>query len=227
MYMLNHTKKFYIRSCELGFLSLLFIFLICFFVYYNASIIEFIIKFIEENSSFSILIFFIIFIVLSLLGFPTTGTIFLSAILFNFWTAFLVTSIALSITSILAFFSSEIFVKYFMKKRTPNHIHFKLLEKIIKNIKDRIKRNIFSQTIILKVLFPNVLVSYALGFFYKNINLKKFVLSSTIHAFSYSLLICLFGTIFLQNLKYGIILLLCFFTIKIYLKHKKIKNHIN
>ena len=225
--MFPHIKKFYIRFCELGFLSLLLIFLICFFIYYNASIIEFITKFIQENNSTSILIFFIIFIVLSLLGFSTTGTIFLSSILFNFWTAFLVTSIALSITSVLAFFLSEIFVKYFMKKRTPNHIHFKLLEKIITNIKDRIKKNVFSQTIILKVLFPNVLVSYALGFFYKNINLKKFVLSSTIHAFSYSLLLCLFGTIFLQNLKYGIILLLCFFTIKTYLKHRKIKNHID
>ena len=225
--MLPHIKRFYIKFCELGFLSISIIFLICFFIYYNSSIIEFITKFIQENNSTSILVFFMIFIILSLLGFPTTGTIFLSAILFNFWTAFLVTSIALSITSVLAFFSSEIFVKYFMKKRTPNHIHFKLLEKIITNIKDRIKRNVFSQTIILKVLFPNVLVSYALGFFYKNINLKKFVLSSTIHAFSYSLLLCLFGTIFLQNLKYGIILLLCFFTIKTYLKHKKIKNHLN
>ena len=149
------------------------------------------------------IVYSILFLGLSLVGFPVQIFMVLSGIMFNFWFAFILSSILINITSIMAFFMARDCHKtlsYFRPGQRGRAME--LLSKIAK------KNDVF-ELIVIKFIIPAIPISYAAGLL-EEINARDFLIATVIQNTFITFIFVGFGLSLMENPVTFIILMIVF-----------------
>lgn len=220
-------KKGYKLAVEFGLISVLF--LIGIYAFSNTDLwtVEFFKNFVIDNPYLSLFVYYIVFVVLSLLGVSVTPLLIMGGVAFGLEKGFFIGFISLYTSSICAFYLSKIVSHKLVVKHHPN-FKFKIVTKVIKKVEDTIETHPFRTIFYTKFFIANIIVSYALGVISDKVDLKKFFIATFANNFTYSFILIFTGDKFIDNPVYMSIILIAILSYyivkynfkKAYLKHK-------
>jgi uncharacterized membrane protein YdjX (TVP38/TMEM64 family) len=190
-------------------------------IYYDYSTIIEQTKNFSETYKINIVLFSILFIILSLLGVSIIILSIISGILFHFINALIISIVSVNIASFIAFYIS----RHLSKRLENKNIKIKIFEKYKNRIKNNINYNNIKSLIAIKFIIPAIPFSYGAGFL-KKLSIKNFTYATLIQNTFIVIIFTYFGFSTAKNIIFYIssiilILIIIFINYKIYKKNKK------
>jgi len=192
-----------------GFFTILILFFIHYLTNNNLLDIDNLKILIGNYGIYSIIIFFFIFTLISLIGFPINISITVAAILFGIVKGFMISLLMVTTSGIIAFKFSRYFKNRFIKNH-PYTQDKNIITKIKNNIEKHIHTNQLKIVVILRLMFmPYIETSYACGLIEK-LKFKFFILGTFIINILYCVIYIYLGNSITKNLKYFTIAVIIF-----------------
>ncbi|MCH8520202.1 MAG: VTT domain-containing protein [Nanoarchaeota archaeon] len=172
----NANKLNLIKKIILYSLILLFILILIGNFIFEIITFEIIETFLEPFGSYSMIIFALLYIIITLFGFSAVVFTVLAGTLFGIGWGLVIVVIAATLASGIAFYIARYFSTIFFKGEIKNQALHNLIEKIEKNC----DKNGFTTIVILRLSFmPYIPLSYAAGLV-KTLKFRDFILATFI-----------------------------------------------
>jgi uncharacterized membrane protein YdjX (TVP38/TMEM64 family) len=155
--------------------------------------------FILEKGNYSYFVFFLVFIILTLLGIGTFVLIVLASLLFSIEISILLSWISLITASLIAYFST-IFIehKYIKKHHIAYQVKIHFLEVLYIKIKKKFEKEPIKTIFIAQTMLYFVPSCYILGLINKKISHIKIILITIVNALIHIIFINLFTKVFIE-----------------------------